>query len=220
MADLSASGFLARWARRKALARIAGELQREEVHPPPVAGADEPVPETGGAPAPAPVGPSPEERPGEEDAGPVLPDIESLTRESDFTVFMAEGVPVDLRNRALRKLWRLDPVFANLDGLNDYDDDYTDAAVAAGVVRTAYRVGRGFLGQLDAGEGEGLVTEEGEDLVTEEREGLDAEEGEGATDVAEARPCSGDGEPPDAGTDDPGRPGGAAGDAREPDAVS
>jgi hypothetical protein len=37
---------------------------------------------------------------------------------------MREGVPEALRNRALRKLWLSDPVLANLDGLNDYDEDF------------------------------------------------------------------------------------------------
>lgn len=53
-----------------------------------------------------------------------LPDIESLTYESDFTVFLREAVPEELRRLALRKLWRSSPVLANLDGLNDYDLDY------------------------------------------------------------------------------------------------
>ncbi|HSK39029.1 MAG TPA: DUF3306 domain-containing protein [Arenibaculum sp.] len=150
MADLSAPGFLARWARRKALAGVAGKAEREEAHRAPVAPeAPEAVAEGSSAPECPP-----ETRGGHADAAPVLPDIDGLTRGSDFSVFMADGVPVELRNRALRKLWRLDPVFANLDGLNDYDQDYTDAAVATGIVRTAYRVGRGFVDHLDAKEDE------------------------------------------------------------------
>jgi hypothetical protein len=53
-----------------------------------------------------------------------LPDIESLGKDSDYTGFMREGVPVALQNLALRKLWLSDPVLANLDGLNDYDEDF------------------------------------------------------------------------------------------------
>ncbi len=53
-----------------------------------------------------------------------LPDVDSLDKDSDFTVFMRDGVPEALRNRALRKLWTSDPVLANVDGLNDYDGDY------------------------------------------------------------------------------------------------
>src|SRR3546814_11426370 len=46
---------------------------------------------------------------------------------------------------ALQRLWRLDPVFANLDGLLEYGEDYTDAATVAENLKTAYRVGRGFM---------------------------------------------------------------------------
>lgn len=56
-----------------------------------------------------------------------LPDIESLTFESDFSVFMKRNVPLALQKRALRKLWVSSPVLANLDGLNDHDLDYTIA---------------------------------------------------------------------------------------------
>jgi hypothetical protein len=53
-----------------------------------------------------------------------LPDIETLGKDSDCTGFMREGVPVALQNLALRKLWLSDPVLANLDGLNDYDEAF------------------------------------------------------------------------------------------------
>jgi hypothetical protein len=72
-----------------------------------------------------------------------LPDIESLTYESDFTVFMAKGVPKALRNQALKKLWRSDPVLANLDGLNDYDLDYRPSEIMALAARAAEDLARG-----------------------------------------------------------------------------
>jgi hypothetical protein len=53
-----------------------------------------------------------------------LPDVDSLDADSDYTPFLRDGVPDDIRNMALRKLWRSDAVFANLDGLNDYDEDF------------------------------------------------------------------------------------------------
>ena len=54
-----------------------------------------------------------------------LPYIETLEKDSDYTPFLAEGVPEALKKVALRKLWGSDPVLANLDGLNDYDEDFT-----------------------------------------------------------------------------------------------
>jgi hypothetical protein len=53
-----------------------------------------------------------------------MPPVESLTAESDFSQFLAEGVSDALRQVALRKLFHL-PAFNVVDGLNDYDDDYT-----------------------------------------------------------------------------------------------
>jgi hypothetical protein len=45
-------------------------------------------------------------------------------------------------------LWRSDPVLANLDGLIDHGEDYTDAAMVPDTLKTAYQVGKGILRQL------------------------------------------------------------------------
>src|SRR3546814_2526022 len=66
---------------------------------------------------------------------------------------------------ALQRLWRLDPVFANLDGLLEYGEDYTDAATVVENLKTAYRVGRGFMTDeevADAGETAGTAIPETE----------------------------------------------------------
>lgn len=73
-----------------------------------------------------------------------LPAIDGLTAQSDFTVFLKNNVPEGLRKAALRKLWVSDPVLANLDRLNDYDDDYT-IVTAMTMDDTIYKVGRGLL---------------------------------------------------------------------------
>jgi len=54
-----------------------------------------------------------------------LPPVEALDGESDYTGFLADGVPEELTRAALRRLWRTDPVLANVDGLNDYDEDFS-----------------------------------------------------------------------------------------------
>ena len=69
----------------------------------------------------------------------------SLGKDDDFTVFLKRGVPELLRKTALRKLWRTDPVFANVDGLNDYDEDFRNPAHS--VYKSLWQVGRGFLTQ-------------------------------------------------------------------------
>ena len=87
-----------------------------------------------------------ESEPGEseEDIVAALPPVEELEAESDYTPFLDRRVPRDLRRMALRKLWISDPVLANLDGLNDYDDDFRTMGLGK-VVRTAYEVGRGMV---------------------------------------------------------------------------
>lgn len=74
-----------------------------------------------------------------------LPDPDSLTKGDDFSAFMARAVPEHLRRRALRKLWVSNPVLANLDGLVDHGEDYTDAATVMPDMKTAYQVGQGMM---------------------------------------------------------------------------
>ena len=77
-----------------------------------------------------------------------LPDPASVASGGDAAAFMAREVPRRIRNRALRSLWRSNPVLANLDGLNDYDDDYTGNGLAGGALKTSYEVGRGLTAHL------------------------------------------------------------------------
>ena len=79
-----------------------------------------------------------------------LPDPDDLKPGQDISAFMQKAVPEHLRKRALRQLWRLNPILANLDGLNDYDGDFTNAATDAPGVATAYRVGKGLLKHIEA----------------------------------------------------------------------
>jgi hypothetical protein len=118
--------FLSRWSRRKVQAR-QGVAPQE----PPPAAADPVltvVPAAEAAPAlpvqsvdttatpPA----SAESKP----AAPTLADVAELTRESDFSRFVAPGVDGDVKNAALKKLFA-DPHFNVMDGLDIYIDDYS-----------------------------------------------------------------------------------------------
>jgi Protein of unknown function (DUF3306) len=98
------------------------------------------------SPAPADVDANPA---AEEEAVPALPPIESLTAESDFTVFLRQNVPVALKNAALRKLWNSDPVFANRDGLCDYDEDFNELLTRITPEQTGYKVGSGYLEKVE-----------------------------------------------------------------------
>ncbi|EDZ44381.1 MAG: DUF3306 domain-containing protein [Planktotalea sp.] len=78
-----------------------------------------------------------------------LPNPDTMVQGDDFSVFMAKAVPDQLRRRALRTLWRSNPVLANVDMLVDYGEDFTDAALAVENIQTAYQVGKGMLKHVE-----------------------------------------------------------------------
>ncbi|RBW61781.1 DUF3306 domain-containing protein [Ruegeria sp. A3M17] len=96
-----------------------------------------------------------------------LPDPDELQAGDDVSGFMAKAVPDRLRRRALRRLWRLNPVLANVDGLVDYGEDYTDAACVIENIQTAYQVGKGMLAHVEA------LAAEAEDSEVDEASELD-----------------------------------------------
>jgi hypothetical protein len=118
--DREEEGFADRWSRRKAAARSEAEESA------------------------APTDEVASEEAEEEEPLPELPPVEELDAESDYTPFLDRRVPKELRKMALRKLWVSDPVLANLDGLNDYDENFRTMGLGK-VVRTAYEVGRGMV---------------------------------------------------------------------------
>ena len=79
-----------------------------------------------------------------------LPDPDAMRPGDDFAAFLRDEVPGWLRRRALRRLWRSNPVLACQDGLVDYAEDYTDAGVRVGAVATTYRVGEGLARHVRA----------------------------------------------------------------------
>lgn len=62
-----------------------------------------------------------------------MPSLESLAADSDYTPFLSPGVSDGLRRLALRKLFS-QPSFNVTDGLNDYDEDYTQFAKLGNVI--------------------------------------------------------------------------------------
>lgn len=115
-------GFLSRWSRRKqGLAR--GEAQAEPPEAasaaPPEAPSEMPSEMPSGAPSEAPrAAPEAVFDPA------TLPDLATLDAASDFTVFLKPGVPVALRNAALRKAWLLDPLIRDHVSPLDYAWDF------------------------------------------------------------------------------------------------
>lgn len=74
-----------------------------------------------------------------------LPNPDEMKMGDDFTAFMSKAVPDRIRRRALRTLWRSNPVLANVDMLVDYGEDFTDAALVVENLQTTYQVGKGML---------------------------------------------------------------------------
>lgn len=74
-----------------------------------------------------------------------LPSPDNLVDGAHLREFLKAQLPQRLKTRALRGFWRSNPVLACLDGLNDYDDDYTLASTAGQTVNTLYQVGKGMV---------------------------------------------------------------------------
>ena len=100
-------------------------------------------------------------------------DLDKLNEESDFSVFMKAGVPELLKKRAMASLWRTSPVFANVDGLVDYDDDFASPDLIMKTFKSAYEIGKGYFDEEEEGE-EQIATESEEQLESEQVEDDDA----------------------------------------------
>ncbi len=78
-----------------------------------------------------------------------LPEPEMLEDAGQVREFLNSAIPQRLKTRALRRLWRLNPVLANLDGLVDYGEDFTDSTRVIENLQTAYVVGKGMLARFE-----------------------------------------------------------------------
>ncbi|WP_136441728.1 DUF3306 domain-containing protein [Pacificoceanicola onchidii] len=95
-----------------------------------------------------------------------LPEPEQLDSAEAVREFLQSALPQRLKTRALRRLWGLNPVLANLDGLVDYGEDFTDAATVVENMQTVYQVGKGMFDKfadLEEDTEEASETEEGEE---------------------------------------------------------
>lgn len=129
-----------------------------------------------------------------------LPDPDSMVEGDDFSAFLKTAVPERLRIRALRRLWTTNPVLANLDGLLEYGEDFTDAATVLENLQTAYRVGEGMSRHVaamaeqasdEADEAEILGDESEESEIEEAPTGPESEEKPDSFDRNKAGPSSG-----------------------------
>jgi len=118
MTEESGGGFLSRWARRKEQARSGGQIPPE---PPAVAVA--PVPAAEAALAPSAVAPPIAAPEAAAEPLPTMADVALLSRDSDYSRFVASGVDDSVKHAAMKKLFA-DPHFNVMDGLDTYIDDY------------------------------------------------------------------------------------------------
>ena len=91
-----------------------------------------------------------------------LPDPNDVEEEGELDRFFDGKTPERLRQMALRRLWRINPLFGIVDEMVEYGEDYTDAATVIDGMQTAYQVGKGYLnkaiesGEEDDGEDDGI----------------------------------------------------------------
>ncbi len=109
--DEAPDGFLSRWARRKEQVRSGVVI------------APEPVALAVDVPAAQPPELAPVEQVPAAEPPPTLADVALLTRESDYSRFVASGVDEGVKHAAMKKLFT-DPHFNVMDGLDTYIDDY------------------------------------------------------------------------------------------------
>lgn len=115
------SPFLSRWSQRKVQVRQGLPVQAAPSVPePPSTTATAPMPPHAAQPGPA--APTTSSAPAAPPAL-TLDDVALLTRESDYSGFVARGVTPEVRNAALKKLFA-DPHFNVMDGLDTYIADY------------------------------------------------------------------------------------------------
>jgi hypothetical protein len=169
-------GFLVRWSRRKQ----AGYRNQEH-----------------------PSAPGPQTLPGEplaaddlQQATPQreltdadMPAVDSLDEKSDYAAFMSPGVSEKLRALALRKLFHL-PDFHVPDGLDDYDDDFTQFAKLGHIVTREME--RMLVRERRAAGATEAASETGQVDVESEAEAAQSDVADGM--IAKAEDASSDGD--------------------------
>jgi len=79
--------------------------------------------------------------------------------------FFNRPLPDRLKQLAMRRMWRLNPLFRFADEMVEYGENYTDAATVLPDMQSAYKVGKGYFDKLMAekAEAEDAVAEDAAD---------------------------------------------------------
>lgn len=130
-------GFLSRWSQRKARVREGQPVA--DAPAPAVAAVEAAAVQPPASTAAATPATQQDETKSPVTAPPTLQDVALLTRNSDFSRFVAPGVDGSVRNAALHKLFS-DPHFNIMDGLDTYIDDYnTPDPLPPGMLRRMFQ---------------------------------------------------------------------------------
>ena len=70
---------------------------------------------------------------------------ETIEDEARLDSLLEGKLPDRIRQMALRRMWRLNPMFRFADEMVEYGENYTDAATVIDGMTTAYQVGKGYL---------------------------------------------------------------------------
>ncbi len=73
---------------------------------------------------------------------------ETLDSSVDLKEFMQNKLPDRLRQLALRRLWKVVPIYGEVSELVEYGEDFTDAATVVDGLQTAYVVGKGYVDKV------------------------------------------------------------------------
>ncbi|MDA7792314.1 DUF3306 domain-containing protein, partial [bacterium] len=132
-----------------------------------------------------------------------LPDPETVDDEAGLDKFFKGDMPERLRQMALRRVWRLNPLFRFADEMVEYGEDYTDAATVVEGMQTAYQVGKGYLKKVtealegEATEASGDATDGTKTKAADSREEDTADSDEDSDENSGETPGEPPGETPD-----------------------
>ena len=66
----------------------------------------------------------------------------------DLREILNKNIPDRLKQLALKRLWRIVPLYGEVSELVEYGEDFTDAATVIDNLQTAYVVGKGYLDKV------------------------------------------------------------------------
>ena len=168
MATEDDKGFFSRWSdRKRAIAAGEDVVQDDPQLPPPV---DMVEPENAEEEAARLA-----ELDANREAAEAI-DIDALDYDSDYSAFFKDGVPPLLKQKAMRLLWRSNPLLANVDGLCDYDENFGDPSLILEKFESAYRIGKGYF----------VEEEETEEVASDETVETDPDDAAGDSEMADA----------------------------------